>query len=93
MESWEASPVNASSGRTRRSISCSEAASKTTFARVTFSAVLPILGLNCRHAIRILQRKPAGTVGVCKTPSCHDPGKDCYVAETVEDKIVSCEGT
>ena len=51
-------------------MSCGEAASKMTFARATFSAVSPSLGLNCRQAIRILQRKAAGRVGRKATFSC-----------------------
>ena len=49
--------MKASSGRTRRSIFCGDAASKRELAWATFSGSRPNSGLNCRQAIRILRGK------------------------------------
>ena len=69
------------------SISWGKAASKMAFARATFSAGLPSLGLNCRQAIRILQRKSAGTVGMKETPGRTCTRKDCNVTESLKSKM------
>ena len=51
----EEAPVKASSGRTRRSMFCGDAASRRTLARAMFSGSLPSSGSNCRQAMRMLR--------------------------------------
>ena len=48
-------PVNASSGRSRRSMFCGDAACRRVSARAMFSGSLPSSGLNWRQAMRMLR--------------------------------------
>ena len=84
-------PENASSGRTRRSISCGDAASSNASALSIFSDGLPSSGANWRHATRMVKvyRSTLEERGKRTPPSDRTQWKEeqCYAMMMFSDNI------